>query len=108
VGCHLESNYGADAQCTLHAKHAQGFLAEDGTLYTLLDNARGHLVATDRKLRDRKMRLEAYRFPKAQVLEVIRFQLEEGGAYVQWDYCRTCGFERGDNGGKDLCRDCEE
>ena len=50
LGCHLEKEFGAEAQCTLHSKHAQGFLADDGAVYTLLDNARGHLLITDRKL----------------------------------------------------------
>ena len=67
VGCTLEKEHGAEAQCTLHAKHAQGFLAEDGTLYTLLDNGRGHILISDRKLAGAAIRLEAYTFPKTQV-----------------------------------------
>jgi hypothetical protein len=106
VGCHLEKAHGAEPQCTLHSKHAQGFLAEDGTIYTLLDNARGHFLVTDKKLKDRPVKLQAYRFPKAQVLEVVRYEVEEGGKWVAYDYCKHCGFEKGDNGGKDLCDDC--
>lgn len=105
VGCYL-ATYGAQAQCTLYAKHAQGLLAEDGALYTFLDNARGHALIAEKKLRDRTAKIEAFRFPKAQVLEVVRYQLEEGGAFVQYDYCKLCGFEKGDHGGKDLCDDC--
>jgi hypothetical protein len=108
IGCHLEKEYAAEAQCTLHAKHAQGFLADDGTLHTLLDNGRGHVLVTDRKLGGTPLKLEAYAFPKAQVLEVIRFSRKDGERWVRYDYCKNCGFEPGDNRGKDLCEDCEK
>lgn len=108
IGCHLEKEYGAEAQCTLHAKHAQGFLAEDGTIYTLLDNGRGHILITEKKLAATSLKLEAYSFPKAQVLEVIRFSKKDGEKWAQFDYCKNCGFEQGDNSGKDLCEDCSK
>ncbi len=107
IGCHLEKEHGAEAQCTLRSKHAQGFLAADGTLHPLLDNGRGHALIADRKLAGAPVRLEAYAFPKTQVLEVIRYAVKEGEKWVPYDYCRNCGFEPGDNGGKeDLCADC--
>jgi hypothetical protein len=106
VGCYLEREYGADAQCTLYAKHAQGFLAEGGTLYTLLDNGRGHALIAEKKLAGVPLVLEAWAFPKAQVLEAIRFRKKEGEAFVQYDWCRNCGFEKGEHAGGDLCEDC--
>jgi hypothetical protein len=106
VGCHLEKEYAAEAQCTVHAKHAQGFLADDGTLYTILDNARGHILITEKKLAGTLLRVEGFTFPKAQVLEVVRFKKKQGDQWVQVDYCKNCGFEPGDNKGKDLCEDC--
>ena len=106
IGCHLEKEFGADAQCTLHAKHAQGFLADDGTLYTILDNGRGHILITEKKLLDAPIRLECFTFPKTQVLEAIRFSKKDGEKWVQYDYCKNCGFEPGDHAGRDLCDDC--
>lgn len=106
VGCHLEKEYGAEAQCTVHAKHAQGFLADDGTLYTVLDNARGHFLIAEKKLAGTPLQIEGYVFPKAHVLEVVRFKKKQGEQWVQQDYCKNCGFEAGDNKGKDLCDDC--
>ncbi len=108
VGCHLEKEYGAASQCTLHSKHAQGLLAEDGTLYTILDNARGHFFVTDKKLAGAPIRIEGFTFPKAQVLEAVRYQKKDGERWVQQDYCRICGFEPGDNKGGDLCDDCQK
>ena len=108
VGCHLEKEHGASAQCTLHAKHAQGLLAPDGSLWTLLDTARGHTLVTDRKLLGKPIRLHGWGFPKAQVLEAHRYDLKEGEAWVAYDYCKECGgFEKGDNQGKDLCAGCQ-
>ena len=32
---------------------------------------------------------------------------KEGDKWVAYDYCKTCGFEPGDNKDKDLCDDCK-
>ncbi len=108
VGCHLEKQYGAEAQCTLYAKHAQGLLAADGTLWTFLDNTRGHSFITEKKLLGKPIRVHACAFPKAQVLEALTYELKEGEAWVAYDFCKNCGWEKGDHKGKDLCRDCEK
>ena len=107
IGCTLQEQSGADAQCTLHSKHAQGLLGKDGLLYTFLDNAKGHLVMTSDKLRGKEVKLFGWKYPKSQVLEVSKYKVKEGDAWVQWDYCKTCGFEKGDNKDTDLCDDCK-
>ncbi len=90
LGCTLENQEGgADAQCTLHAKHAQGLLMSDGTMWTLVDNAKGHPVITDTKLRDKEIKLLGWKFPKAQYLEVSKYQLKEGDKWVAYDFCKT-------------------
>ena len=106
VGCHLENEVGAESQCTLHSRHAQGLLAGDGLVFTLLDNAKGHLVRTNEKLRGRNLKLFGWRYPKTQIIEVSKYQVKEGDAWVAYDYCKTCGFEKGDNQDTDLCEDC--
>ncbi len=108
VGCTLEKEAGADPQCTLHAKHAQGLLAADGTIWTLVDNAKGHLLMTNGKLRDKEVKILGWKFPKGQYIEVSKYQLKEGDKWVAYDYCKTCGFEPGDNKDKDLCDDCKK
>lgn len=108
VGCHLEKQHGAEAQCSLYAKHAQGLLASDGTLWTILDNSRGHYFVTEKKLLGKPIRVHGFAFPKAQVLEAHRYDLKEGEAWVAYDFCRDCGWEKGDHKGKDLCEDCEK
>src|SRR5262245_15863678 len=75
IGCTLEKQPGgADAQCTLHAKHAQGLLAADGTLWTFVDNAKGHLAITNEKLRGKEVKLLCWKFPKAQYVELSKYQ----------------------------------
>jgi hypothetical protein len=106
IGCTLEKEAGAEAQCTLHAKHAQGLLAADGTLWTLVDNAKGHIVMTNEKLRGKEVKLLGWKYPKAQYVEISKYQLNEGGKWVAYDYCKSCGFEPGDNHDRDLCDDC--
>jgi hypothetical protein len=108
VGCTLEKEAGADAQCTLHAKHAQGLLGTDGLLYTFLDNAKGHLVITNDKLRGKEFKAVAWKYPKTQVIELFKYYLKEGDKWVLWDYCKTCGFEKGDNKDTDVCDDCRK
>lgn len=109
IGCTLAAQEGgADAQCTLHAKHAQGLLLPDGTLWTFVDNAKGHLVIANADLRGRDVRVLGWRFPKAQYVEVSKYSVKEGDAWVAYDYCRDCGFEKGDNHDTDLCGDCAE
>ena len=107
VGCTLEKDAGADAQCTLHARHAQGLLAADGTLWTFVDNARGHIVRTNDKLRGKEVKLLGWKYPKAQYIEVSKYQLKSGDAWVGYDYCKTCGFEKGDHKDADICDDCK-
>jgi len=107
VGCTLENQEGgADAQCTLHAKHAQGLLAPDGTLWSFVDNAKGHLLITNAKLRGKEVKILGWKFPKAQYVEVFKYQVKEGENWVAIDYCKNCGFEAGDNKDQDLCEDC--
>lgn len=90
VGCALENqDGGADSQCTLHAKHAQGLLAADGTLWTFVDNARGHHVVTNAKLRDKEVKVFGWKFAKAQYVEVSKYQLKTGDKWVGYDYCKT-------------------
>ena len=107
LGCELEKR-GADAQCTLHAAHAQGLLAEDGTLWTFIDNARGHHLITNKKLLGQPIKVVGWKFPKAQYIEAHSYYVKKGEEWVHWDYCRVCGFEPGDHAGKDLCPGCAE
>jgi len=89
IGCTLEKEAGAEAQCTLHSKHAQGLKAADGTLWTFVDNAKGHIVMTDAKLKGKEVKVLGWKFPKGQYIELFKYQLKEGDKWVAYDYCKT-------------------
>jgi len=109
IGCRLQNqDGGADAQCTLHSRHAQGLLAEDGTLWTFVDNTKGHKIITNRKLLGKQVKIVGWKFPKAQYIEVSRYHLKVDDTWVAHDYCKICGFEPGDNEDTDVCEDCRE
>ncbi len=105
IGCTLEA-WGADAQQTLYTKHAQGLLLPDGTLWTFVDNAKGHGVVTDTKLRDKEVKVLGWKFAKAQYVEISKYSVKEGDKWVAYDFCKNCGWEAGDNLDTDLCEDC--
>lgn len=107
IGCELEKD-GADAQCTLHTKHAQGLKDSDGLIWTILDNAHGHGVITNEKWRGKEAKLHAWRFEKAQYLEAWSVELKDGDKWVPYAFCKDCGWEKGDHGESDLCDDCKE
>lgn len=107
IGCTLEKEEGALAQCELHAKHAQGLLAPDGTIWAFVDNARGHDLATRDRHRGKEMRILGWRYPKARHIEVWKYQVEKGGQWFSYAYCKNCGWEPGDFGDRDFCGGCE-
>lgn len=106
IGCTLAAEYGADAQCTLHSGHAQGLLDKEGRIWTLLDNTRGHGVITNKRLSDKDARLFGWTYEKHLYVELWRYELKKDGKWIGYDYCKTCGFEEGDNKDSDLCPDC--
>ncbi|MCC7140027.1 MAG: hypothetical protein IT460_16525 [Planctomycetes bacterium] len=105
VGAMLES-LGADAQDTLYTKGALGLLAPDGTLWSFVDNAKGHGVITSSKLKGKEVRILGWKYPKTQFIEISKYQLKEGEKWVAYDYCKTCGWEPGDHKDTDLCEEC--
>lgn len=109
IGCQLQQqDGGANSMCTLHSKHAQGLLMKDGTLWTFVDNTRGHHLITHKKLLGKNVKIFGWKFPKAQYIEAWKYQLQKGEEWVAYDYCKICGFEPGDHGDTDLCEECKE
>lgn len=106
LGCELEKE-GADAQCTLNAKHAQGLKDADGNLWSFVDNQRGHGVITNEKLRGSEIRAKAWKFEKGRFLELWQYEVKDGDKWVLWSWCKNCGWEKGDHGEEDLCEDCK-
>jgi hypothetical protein len=110
LGCTLAAQEGgAESECTLHAKHAQGLLAPDGTLWTFVHNTKGNCVMTDERLRDKEVKIFGWKFAKAQYIEVFKYQVKEGDKWRPYDFCKVCKFEPDhDNKDTDFCPDCKE
>lgn len=109
IGCQLQNQAGgASSECTLHAKHAQGLLTDDGWLWTFVDNTKGHHLITEKKLLGKEIKVFGWTFPKTKYIEVSKYALKEGDEWVAYDYCKVCGFEPGDNKDTDLCEDDRE
>ena len=89
IGCTLAKEVGANSQCTLHAKHALGFLDKAGKLWPIVDNARGHLVMTNKKLRDKDVRVFGWSYKKLQHLEIWNYELKKGKKWLGYDFCKT-------------------
>ena len=89
IGCSLAAEYGVDAQCTLHAKHAQGFLGKDSKLWTLVDSNRGHRVITNAKLLHKDVKVYGWFFKKHQYLELWKYSLKKGDQWIGYDFCKT-------------------
>lgn len=107
IGCELEKGAGADAQCELYSKHAQGLRDAEGNLWTFLDNLRGHALVTQRRYRDREVKLLGWKYPKTMYVEVWKYQIKGDDQWFAYDFCKHCGWERGDNKDKDVCPSCE-
>ena len=89
IGCTLSGEYGVDAQCTLHAWHAQGFLDRDGRLWTFVDNNRGHRVISNAKLRGKNVKVYGWPLKKHRYLELWKYSLKTGDQWVGYDFCKT-------------------
>jgi len=77
VGCSLKKLDGANAQCSLYAQHLIGFKAGDGTLWSIIDNAKGHDITRSHSLLEhKKATITGYMFPLAHFIEVTDIQVE--------------------------------
>ena len=71
VGCSLKKMSGANAQCNLYAHHAIGFKAGDGTLWSIVDNAKGHDIIRAHTLVEGKAAvITGWIYPAAHFVEV--------------------------------------
>lgn len=105
IACWLEKEQGAGAECGKAGSHANGLLA-GGEAWHFLDNVRGRWLRADRGLPGTRIRLTAWKYPQARVLEPRGFLRKDGERWVDWSYCEDCAtyetgkFDR-------LCPDCD-
>ncbi len=77
VGCSLKKLDGANAQCSIYAQHLVGFKAGDGTLWSIIDNEKGHDVTRAHTLLEhKKATITGYMFPIAHFIEIVDIDVE--------------------------------
>jgi len=77
VGCSLKKLDGANAQCSIYAQHLIGFKAGDGTLWSIVDNEKGHDVTRSHTLvNKKKATITGYMYPLAHFIEIIDIEVD--------------------------------
>lgn len=90
VGCSLKKLDGANAQCDLYAHHAIGFKTADGTLWSIVDNAKGHdIIRSHELLEKKKAAITGYIYPIAHFIEIDDIQVEG----VSMEQIQKAGYE---------------
>ncbi|HBR21141.1 MAG TPA: hypothetical protein DD713_01010 [Nitrospiraceae bacterium] len=72
VGCSLKKLNGANAECSLFAHHAVGFKTEDGTIWNIIDNAKGHDIIRAHTLLEKNVpaTVTGWIYPIAHAIEI--------------------------------------
>lgn len=71
IGCSLKKLDGANAQCNIYAHHAIGFKAADGTLWSIVDNQKGHdIIRSHTLLEHKKATITGWMYPLAHFIEI--------------------------------------
>ncbi len=90
IGCTLKKLDGANAQCNLYSHHAIGFKAQDGTLWSIVDNANGHDIIRSHQLLEKKnATITGFLYPLAHYVEIVKITV----AGVTADEIAQSGFE---------------
>ena len=90
IGCSLKKLDGANAQCNLYAHHAIGFKAADGTLWSLVDNAKGHdIIRAHKLLEHKKATISGWMYPLAHFIEIDGIKVDG----VSGDKIAKAGWE---------------
>jgi hypothetical protein len=78
IGCSLKKLDGANAQCNLYAHHAVGFRTQDGLLWSIVDNEKGHDVIRAHRLLEKgvKATITGYLYPVAHFIEIDEIEVE--------------------------------
>lgn len=78
VGCNLKKLSGANAQCDLYAHHAIGFKSEDGTIWNIIENAKGHDIVRAHTLLEKNIpaTITGWIYPVANAIEIDAVEIE--------------------------------
>ncbi|MDH3973702.1 MAG: hypothetical protein OEV42_05430 [Deltaproteobacteria bacterium] len=92
VGCSLKKLDGANAQCSLYSQHGIGFKTADGTIWNIVENAKGHEVIRTHKLIGKKGKeatITGYIYPVANMIEIDDIKVEG----ITWAQIQKAAYE---------------
>ena len=92
IGCSLKKLDGANAQCSLYSQHALGFKTADGTLWNIVENAKGHEVIRSHTLigkEGKKASITGYIYPIANMIEIDNIEVEG----LTWKQIQKAAYE---------------
>ena len=92
VGCSLKKLDGANAQCSLYSQHAIGFKTSDGTLWNIVENAKGHEVIRTHTLigkAGKKASITGYIYPIANMIEIDSIKVKG----LTWAQIQKAAYE---------------
>lgn len=78
VGCNLKKVSGANAQCDLYSQHSIGFKSEDGTIWNIIENAKGHDIVKAHTLLEKNVpaTITGWMYPIANMIEIDSITVE--------------------------------
>jgi hypothetical protein len=77
LGCSLKKLGGANAQCGLYDAHDAGIKLKDGTLWSIVNNAKGHdIIRGHGAVIGKKATISGWIYPNAHYIEINKITVE--------------------------------
>jgi len=77
TGCSLKKLSGANAQCSLYSLHDIGLKLADGTLWTFVNNEKGHdIIRAHHTVLNKKADISGWLYPNAHQIEIAEIKVE--------------------------------
>ncbi|WDE02678.1 hypothetical protein [Thalassomonas actiniarum] len=77
TGCSLKKLSGANAQCSLYSLHDVGLKLADGTLWTFVNNEKGHdIIRAHHTVLHKKAHISGWLYPNAHQIEIADIKVE--------------------------------
>lgn len=96
LGCSLKKMSGANAQCDLFTRHDVGIKLGDGTLWTIVNNGKGHdIIRAHGLVINKKATVTGWLYPAANHIEIDSIEVEgisaDQVAKAAWDEDQIIG-----------------
>ena len=77
TGCSLKKLSGANAQCSLYSQHDIGVKLADGTIWTIVNNAKGHdIIRAHKTVENKYAVINGWMYPNAHQIEIASIKVE--------------------------------